>query len=748
MRAETQRRKNKDSEPLMQQAEDNKYRSTMQLPMFLKRPGVKKFVVVVIVFFLIWKLYQMFAYSGTPTELPPQHKVGKKTEWEYEHNRQGLTEKSLKEVLDTIEEGEKIKINRKLSPEEMSTIESFNGRSLKVDKPYQSTGSLTFKGGKFYLRSKPLQILSGAMHYFRVMPEYWQDRMKKMKACGLNTLETYVPWNLHEESPGNFNFEGILDIRKYIQLANQEGLYVILRPGPYICSEWDFGGMPGWLLKDPNMKVRSNYQGYKDAVERYFKKLIPLVADLQYSQGGPLIAVQIENEFGSYSIEVAHLMFIKQLLIDNGIQELLFVSDGIVKKKTGFEVAPFLDQALPTVNFMKFPLGKVLVDQVRSASPDFPILVMEFWSGWFDHWGKPHAFSLAQNLGWDLQNILEEGGSVNFYMFHGGTNFGFTAGANWFNDTGYKSDVTSYDYIAPLSEAGDITPKYEIIRAILKKFVLEPEGIFDLPEIPKNSPKGNYGEVMIDKYMLLEDMITPIKAVASKKPLPMEMLNIHDGYGQNFGFILYRAIVHKGKKVKFTAPIRDRAMVLLNGHEVGVFSWHSKVWEVDLPETKMSDENILDVLVENHGRVNYVHQGFNRFNEERKGVSGEVLMDGKMVENWKIYPLEFKEPYVTSISKSHQWKTFANWPGNVVSLYQGRLIINATPRDTFINMKGWTKGNVFINGFNLGRYWKEGPQKTLFVPAPILQTGTNTVVIFEIHKPAHAVTFQNIHEIS
>lgn len=750
MLSETQKRKNKDLEPLLTQREDDKYKYKMQLPLFLKKPLLKKAIIGIASVLIVWKLWQVINYSGVPTEIPPSQKIDRTYLWAYTDNPQGMTEKTLKDLLSDIENGEKIKITRPLSSQENETIELMNKHSLpKVDQPYRSTGSLTFKGGKFFLKGKPLRILSGAMHYFRVMPEYWEDRMKKMKACGLNTLETYVSWNLHEETPGKFNFSRMLDIRQYILQAQMEGLYVILRPGPYICSEWDFGGLPGWLLKDRNMKVRSNYEGYKAAVERYFNTLIPMIADLQYSKGGPIIAVQIENEFGSYSSEVAHLMFLKQLLIKNGIQELLFVSDGIVKQRNGLEIAKFYDQTLPTINFMKFPLGKPLMQQVRSASSDFPIMVMEFWAGWFDHWTKPHAFSSAKNLGADLQSLLEEGANVNFYMFHGGTNFGFTAGANWFNDSSYQPDVTSYDYVAPLSEAGDITPKYEIIRALLKKMVLEPQGIVQLPDPPKNSVKGNYGLVSMDKYQTLEDMIIPIKPVLSDLPVPMEMLDIHDGYGQNFGFILYRAFIPKGgKKLKFSAPVQDRAQVMLNGMEIAVFSWHSKMWEIDLPVTKMSDENILDVLVENHGRVNYVHQGFNRFNEERKGISGNVLIDGQPVHKWKIYPLELKEPYIKSISENHKWLPFTNWAGNVATLYQGNLIINATPRDTFINMQGWTKGNVFINGFNLGRYWKEGPQRTLYVPAPILKTGSNTIVVFELHKASHSVTFQDVHVIS
>ncbi|XP_060603109.1 beta-galactosidase-1-like protein 2 [Ruditapes philippinarum] len=209
----------------------------------------------------------------------------------------------------------------------------------------------------------------------------------------------------------------------------------------------------------------------------------------------------------------------------------------------------------------------------------------------------------------------------------------------------------------------------------------------------------------------------------------MEMLDLHNGYGQNFGFILYRAYVPKGKKLTFTVPAQDRAQVIMNGKEIGVLYWKSTRWEIDIPENVLDSENILDILVEHHGRVNYVMMGFNRFNEESKGITGDVKLDGSVISNWRIYPMEFKEDYVNSMADNHKWKTFTNWDGGVASLYTANLRIDATPRDTFLNMKGWTKGNAFINGFNLGRYWKEGPQRTLYVPAPVLKTGNNKVSI-------------------
>ncbi|XP_052802996.1 beta-galactosidase-1-like protein 2 [Mya arenaria] len=740
---DTQRRKNKGSESLLAQAVGQEAKEKMAKTMF-SRSNLKLIIIGLIAILLCTKLWQMFLASPDVNLPPPDAKTDIPV-WRHTNNPQGMTKQSLNDILSDIGKQGELDFERPLSEAEKETIHSVSNIKLpNLKNVYKSTGSLIFKNGEFFLKGEQLRILSGAMHYFRVMPQYWTDRMQKMKACGLNTLETYVSWNLHEESPGNFNFEGILNIREYIKEAQKQGLHVILRPGPYVCSEWDFGGMPAWLLRDPNMKVRSNYLGYQKAVERFFNKLIPLITDLQYSNGGPIIAVQIENEFGSYSSEVKHLLFVKQLLVKNGIKELVFVSDGIVQDKTGFQVAPFYDESLPTANFMKYKLGEPLFQQIRSISPDFPLMVMEFWAGWFDHWGKAHANPSTKYFARDLEHLLKSGASVNFYMFHGGTNFGFTAGANWFNNTGYKTDVTSYDYVAPISEYGEITPKYEIIRALIRKYEILPKAKPDLPQLPAPVSTANYGKVVIDEFLQLEDMMVPVKPIKLEHPVTMEKLDLGEGRGQNFGFVVYRVIIKHGKNLKFTKPARDRVQVLLNGIQVGVFTWMSSFWQTTFPVDKVFDENILDIIVEHQGRVNYVHQGFNRFNEEHKGLAGDVLLDDKPVTgNWSVYPLPFTKEQISKFEESKKWKPYANWKG-VSSLYRGSLFINGTPRDTFVNMKGWKKGIVSINGFNLGRYWEEGPQKTLYVPAPILKPGSNKIVIFELNKASHSVTFDNV----
>lgn len=756
---QTRRRKedpNLDTRELIEQPSMDTMKGQYKINnIYLNLRNIKVLIIVVIGVILFYQLWR-YSFRGSSMEIqtgiPGDGTQGEKSEWIFKDHPQGLNEESLKTLLNDLKTKDTCP-SHSVGKLDEGDQDTFN--LPKKEKLYESEGSLKFKDGQFFLDGKLFRILSGAMHYFRVLPEQWEDRMLKMKAMGLNTLEMYVSWNLHEDKPGQFDFTGMLDISKYIELAQKLGLYVIFRPGPYICSEWDFGGLPAWLLKDPNMKVRSNYAGYLKAVDRFFDKLIPMVTKYQHVNGGPIIAVQIENEFGSYSSEVEHLLYLKKLFLKNGIKELLFTSEGM----SGFGKAPFHDEALPTANFKEFAYGEKMFKAIRSISKDFPLVNTEFWSGWFDHWGKPHATSSALKMASDFCNIMKAGASVNFYMQHGGTNFGFMAGANWDHKTGYKPDITSYDYIAPISEAGDITPKFEIAKTIIQRYASDFMDSGSLRYMPQNSVKAVYGEIVqneyikivpregrvsMQSYLSLDDMIPSIQSV-SKTPVPMEMLDIDkSGYGQNYGYILYRTFIPKGGTLKFSKPVADRVQVLLNGIEIRTLDWDTKTWTVEFPQHKMTDENRVDILVENCGRVNYVHQGYNKFNEERKGISGEVMLDNKPIENWEVYPLEFKKDYINKIRSSHHFSTYANSEATA-GLYKGAFVITAVPADTFINMKGWTKGIVIINGFNLGRYWVVGPQRTLYVPAPILKKGENQVLIFEQHKGSHSVSFQDTH---
>ncbi|XP_064611298.1 beta-galactosidase-1-like protein 2 [Liolophura sinensis] len=592
-------------------------------------------------------------------------------------------------------------------------------------------GSLSYKNRQFILEDRPFTILSGAMHYFRIPQQYWQDRLLKLKACGLNTVETYVPWNLHEEIKGQYSFDGMLDVRKYMQMAHDLGLKVILRPGPYICSEWDLGGLPSWLLHDPEMKLRSNYPPYQKAVSDFFEKLIPMVTDLQYSRGGPIIMVQVENEFGSYSDEEDHLIFIKDLLIKYGITESLVLSDNIQGARKAL-----IPQALLTVNFPDVKDGSRLFNMIRDMGPNLPLLVMEFWTGWFDHWGKKHHTVPPDDFAKVLRFILEDHASVNLYMFHGGTNFGFMAGANFFSE--YQADVTSYDYDAMLSEAGDMTPKYYRTQQIVHDLILKPQGL-SLPNIDVTDvPKMAYGSVKMEVWLGWEDIISLLEPVLLKNVVTMEMLDINNGGGQNFGYIVYRKELTKGGTLTIEGYVRDRAQIFVDGKETAVLDCKVKDQEVDIRTSK--DSFILDILVENLGRVNYCDFKTSILNEQRKGICGNVLLDGDPLEDWQIYPLEFKAPFQKSLLNHKAWSpSFGDGP----CASRGELVVENAPQDTFLKMEGWEKGIVFMNGFHLGRYWNIGPQRTLYVPAPVLKTGSNQILIFELHKSGSVITFED-----
>ncbi|XP_022334999.2 beta-galactosidase-1-like protein 2 [Crassostrea virginica] len=621
------------------------------------------------------------------------------------------------------------------------------------DLPYVSNGNLTFRNRTFFLDGNPLRILGGSLHYFRVVPEYWWDRMRKMKACGLNSLTLYVPWNLHEPYPGKYVFDGILDLRRFIQMAQRAGLYVIFRPGPYICSEWDFGGLPAWLLRDPEMKVRTNYHGYLSRVRSYFSRLMSEVSDLQYHKGGPIIAVQVENEFGSYSNDTQHLLFLKQTLEDNGIREMFFTSDGFfnyTEGLNGLDNAPFYTEALPTVNFQDINQGHQLFDKVEALSEDFPLMVTEYWSGWFDHWGSEHHTQPLDDFGSTLTAILNRSASVNFYMFHGGTNFGFMNGANWdFKEITLKTDVTSYDYDALLTEAGDITEKYRIARQIIHEAMEERPRM----EIPYDTPKEDWGRVDIKQYMPLDSILKLTQKLRMNRTVPMELLPLHslrdqdDPGGQSYGYILYRTNISDGDNLTFTDFPRDRIEVLVDGNSVAILEGMVDNVNVNISLGKNNDtkpihkKRVLDILVENRGRVNYGIMGSTILNEQLKGLDNNCLLDGELLTDVDTYPLEFDENFYTRLSRQSHWEDY-NGQTDKPGFYKGRLFIPYTPLDSYLNMKGWTKGFVYINGHNIGRFWNKGPQETLFVPGPFLRQGFNEIVIFEQHKSNRDVIFQ------
>jgi beta-galactosidase len=554
----------------------------------------------------------------------------------------------------------------------------------------------------FLLDGRPFRILSGGLHYFRVHPAHWPDRLRKARLMGLNTIDTYVPWNLHEPRPGIFDFTGILDLAAFLDQAAAEGLQVLLRPGPYICGEWEGGGLPSWLLAEPDISLRSTDPRYFQAVERYLDALMPVVLDRLGTRGGPIVAVQVENEYGAYGSESAYMEHLADALRSRGVDVPLFTSD-----QPSDLAAGALAGVLATANFG----GKVTASlaALRAQQPTGPLMCTEFWNGWFDHWGGIHTTRPAADAGAALEELLAAGASVNFYMFHGGTNFGFLNGAN---DKGtYRATVTSYDYDAPLDEAGDPTEKFRLFRSIIEKYGTVPDE--DVPEpAPKLPPLSI--DLAEQAPLLADGNLDRLgRPVASEAPMPMERL------GQAFGFVLYETgLDAAGPATLSVEQVADRAQVFVDGQPVGVLERerHEHVVSFSVPRAGAR----LRILVENQGRVNY---GVRL--ADRKGLLGAVLLNGEPLRNWTSRPLALGDLSALAFTAD---------PDPVVGPRFHRGVFQvAEPEDTYLHLDGWTKGVAWINGFNLGRYWSRGPQLSLYVPGPVLRAGDNEVVLLELH---------------
>ncbi|CAG7717941.1 unnamed protein product [Allacma fusca] len=604
----------------------------------------------------------------------------------------------------------------------------------------------------FSLNGKPLKIISGAIHYFRTHPDQWRDRLRKLRAAGANTVETYVAWNLHEPKKDEFDFghgnndmSVFLSVKKYIQMAQEEDLLVLFRPGPYICSEWDFGGLPSWLQRDPELKVRQYSAPYLERVEKFYQALLPQLVDLQFTRGGPIIGLQIENEYGSFdAVSKDYVQYLVDLVKSLGFNRtLLYTSDGVGNGDRG----TLLDQLLYTANFQSNPEGNF--DALLKLQPNKPTMAMEFWTGWFDHWFEDHSTVSTEAFGRNLEVILGEkyNGSVNFYMFHGGTNFGFLAGANSGNDApGYYPDITSYDYDAPLTEAGDYGDKYAKAVEIIDKYELPK---LSRPIRPAESTKKAYNPVTPNRYLSYADIIAQLPGEARSfvtNPTSMEDLNMNNGSGQSYGYLIHRKQVStKNGSVLKAGPVKDFGFVLVDGViQPSSFrgEGNDRYWINN--EKEVSFENIteewhnIDIFVENMARVNF---GYAKDFLQKKGLpDGKVTLDGAPVQGFEVLALEFKTTWVNSLQN---FRTTQNISALAAPLIvQSTFNVTGTPADTFINMAGWEKGIVLVNGFNLGRYWNVGPQQTLYVPSPILRTGQNTLTVFEQLKPGSQITFQ------
>ncbi|GCB43686.1 beta-galactosidase [Streptomyces sp. NL15-2K] len=564
--------------------------------------------------------------------------------------------------------------------------------------------ALTTSSDGFLLHGEPFRIISGALHYFRVHPDQWTDRLRKARLMGLNTVEMYLPWNLHEPEPGTLVLDGMLDLPRFLSLAQAEGLHVLLRPGPYICAEWDDGGLPAWLLSDPGIRLRTSDPRFTEAFDRYLDQLLPPLLPHLAANGGPVIAVQVENEYGAYGDDTAYLKHVEQALRSRGVDELLFTCD---QANAQHLAAGSLPGTVATGTF-----GSRVEEHLaalRAHRPEGPLMCAEFWIGWFDHWGGPHHVRSAEDAAADLDRLLSAGASVNIYMFHGGTNFGFTNGAN--HKHAYEPTVTSYDYDAPLTECGDPGPKYHAFREVIARHASVPE-----EPAPAPGPKLPPTAVELDRRApLLPYLRTLDGAVRTQDPVTMNELGAHSGY------VLYRTTVPASGDglLHFAGGVGDRAQVFVDGASVGVLE--RKRHDETLPVRVPKPGAVLEVLVENQGGVNYGPRI-----GAPKGLLGPVSFQGAALHDWECRPLPLGDlgavPFVPSDADADA----------VPAFHHGTFEVD-TPADTFLALPGWTKGQAWVNGFHLGRYWNRGPQHTLYVPGPVLRPGTNELVVLELH---------------
>ena len=547
------------------------------------------------------------------------------------------------------------------------------------------------EGGKFLLDGKPFVILAGEIHPSRVPKEYWRQRIQMAKAMGLNTISVYEFWNMHEPEKGRFTFKGNEDVTRFIRICQEEGMWVILRPGPYVCAEWDFGGYPYWLLNDPGLTIRSKDPKFMFFAKRYLNEFAKRTAPLQVTHGGNILMVQVENEYGSYGRDKEYMAEIRDALKSAGYDVPLYVAEG------GAQLAnAWIPGTVAGVNGGGWP------DVVKTAdryTPGGPYIVPEFYPGWLDHWGEAKVVTDGDVAA--FSDLVRHGVSVSLYMFHGGTNFGFMNGANF--GGAFQPDITSYDYDAPLDEAGRPREKYFKFRDAISMLTGQTP-----PPVPATTPV-----VTIPRFQLMPagSLFGSLPApVHSERPLTMEAL------GQAYGFVLYRTHVHAsgGSELELHG-VRDYAVVMLDGKAV---TWldrreHENVQRVALPDGNWR----LDILVENGGRINYG----GKLPDNHKGLTGKVLLGGQELTGWENYSLPMSDAgRIRLDGVSNPGPTF----------YKAEFELPKTG-DAFLDMRGWTKGVLWVNGHNLGRYWRIGPQQTLYLPGVWLKKGRNQVLVFE-----------------
>lgn len=574
----------------------------------------------------------------------------------------------------------------------------------------KTTGTFEAGKGTFLLNGEPMVVKAAEIHYPRIPEPYWEQRIESCKALGMNTICLYVFWNLHEQEEGKFDFTGNKDIAKFCRLAQKHGMYVIVRPGPYVCAEWEMGGLPWWLLKKQDVQLRSLDLYYMERVGIFMKEVGKQLADLQITRGGNIIMVQVENEFGSYGTDKPYVSAIRNLVREAGFTDVpLFQCDWSSNFTNNA-----LDDLLWTVNFGTGANIEEQFKKLKELRPETPLMCSEFWSGWFDHWGRKHETRDAATMVSGIKDMLDRNISFSLYMTHGGTTFGWWGGAN---NPAYSAMCSSYDYDAPISEAGWLTPKYYQLRDLLQQYL--PAGQ-TLPEPPEAFPVIKVPAITEWEVAPLFDNLPEPKQTESVKP--MEQFN------QGWGSILYRTTLKEDiSGTLHLDEMHDWAQVFADGQLLGRLDRRQGEFTL-LLKSPLKKGTQLDILVEAMGRVN-----FDKSIHDRKGITEkvEVITDGKATElkDWSVYSLP---PFYEFVSnKNYQKGQAVNGP----AYYRATFHLDKTG-DTFLDMQTWGKGMVWVNGHAMGRFWEIGPQQTLYMPGCWLKEGENEIIVLDLKGPA------------
>lgn len=564
-------------------------------------------------------------------------------------------------------------------------------------------------GSSFYLDGQEFKILSGAIHYFRIQPEDWYHSLYNLKALGFNTVETYVPWNMHEPKKGQFDFQGILDIEKFLQIAQDLGLYAIVRPSPFICAEWEFGGMPAWLLTE-DMRIRSSDAPYLQAVADYYDELLPRLVPRLLDKGGNILMMQVENEYGSYGEDKDYLRAIRQMILDRGLDCPLFTSDGpwraTLRAGTLIEEDLFVTGNFGSKADYNFAQMQEFFDE---HGKKWPLMCMEFWDGWFNRWKEPIIKRDPEELAQAIHEVLKQG-SINLYMFHGGTNFGFMNGCSARGVTDLPQ-VTSYDYDALLDEQGNPTQKYFAVQKMMETYY---------PEYPQMKPLTKESFELRDialseKVSLFETLADLAQPVESLYPVKMEDL------GQSYGYLLYRTEASWDADEEKIRVIdgRDRMQLFVDGKLMET-QYQAEIGQDIFVAGEKNATHRIDILMENMGRVNYGHKFL--ADTQRKGIRTGVCKDLHFLLNWQQYPLSFGNTENIDFSKG--------WQPEQPAFYAFDFEMKAL-KDTYLDLSGFGKGLAFVNGVNIGRFWNVGPTLSLYIPHSLLKEGHNRIIIFE-----------------